>query len=149
LGLSPRWAATLLLLSSASAEGCSAVVVGACGDAWGAGRRSSSKRQRLLSALGLRRRAGAPAQDRKAPPRTSASYPQHPYLSLCVQRVAAERGGFEPPTPGHYWRSGLFLLLARCIKPLCHLSTRGLCYLLAPLQKLPTPMPPRSPVNQN
>src|SRR5215212_1987622 len=83
---------------SASAEGCSAVVV-ACGDAWGAGGRSSSKRQRLLSALGLRRRAGAPAQDHRAPHRTSASYPQHPYLSLCVQRVAAERGGFEPPTP--------------------------------------------------
>src|SRR5215217_1815527 len=34
-----------------------------------------------------------------------------------------------------YWRSGL-RLLARCIKPLCHLSTtRCLCYPLAPLQK--------------
>ena len=35
-----------------------------------------------------------------------------------------------------YWRSGL-LLLARCIKPLCHLSPRCLCYPFAPLQKHP------------
>ena len=108
---------------SASAERCSAV--GACPYVeWAA--RPSGKRQRQRSALGLHRRAGAPAQDRKAPHRISPSYPQYPYLSM--SKELQRRGEDLNLRRQACWRSGLLLLHeARCIKPLCHLSTRCPC----------------------
>src|SRR5215204_7121372 len=64
---------------SASAEGCNAVA--ACHYVeWAA--RSSGKRQRQRSALGLHRRAGAPAQAHGARHRSAASY-GHPRYSYC------------------------------------------------------------------
>src|SRR5215207_11538635 len=67
-------------------------------------------------------------------------------MALSLSKELQRRGEDSNLRRQDYWRSGL-LLLARCIKPLCHLSSRCLCYLLAALQKLP-PMPPGSTVNQ-
>ncbi len=61
---------------SASAEGCSAVVVAGDDDWAEAG--SAGERQRLRSALGLRRRAGAPLRARKVPHRTAGAYSSYP-----------------------------------------------------------------------
>ena len=54
-------------------------------DAWAAAG-SAGERQRLRSALGLRRRTGAPAQARGVPHRTAASYPRCSYLYVNISK---------------------------------------------------------------